>query len=203
MLVWCLGWTNAASLCQFNLKHWMIWKKKCGGFAKTHAHTGCGWWPKRVLWVKDEKEHFALDSNVFVLIPGLPTVLCHDSCPPIQSNRRSIPTPQWLCFKSLHLTMLVWEKALQNWKDLCSHRVQILRLSYTLCYVFEHTLWAEDGTLSANKQLLLELWTVSVLCPRAKGIISFQMTDVRVYNHVALLRVFQKPQYFINSFMAV
>lgn len=130
MLVWCLGWTNAASLCQFNLKHWMIWKKKCGGFAKTHAHTGCGWWPKRVLWVKDEKEHFALDSNVFVLIPGLPTVLCHDSCPPIQSNRRSIPTPQWLCFKSLHLTMLVWEKALQNWKDLCSHRVQILRLSY-------------------------------------------------------------------------
>lgn len=108
------------------------------GLCKDTRNTGCGWWPKRVLWVKDEREHFALDSNVFVLIPGLPTVLCHDSCPPIQSNQRSIPTPQWLCFKSLHLTVLVWEKMLQNWKDLCSHRVQILRLSYTVLRIRTH-----------------------------------------------------------------
>lgn len=111
ILVWCLGWTNTASHCQFNLKHRMIWKiKRQRGLCKHTHNTGCGWWPKRVLWVKDEKEHFALGSNVFVVMPGLSTVLCHDSCPPIQSHQSSISTPPWLGFKSQHHTVLIWER---------------------------------------------------------------------------------------------
>lgn len=46
MLVWCLGWTNAASLCQFNVKHRMSWqkgKKKNVGYAKTLSHTHRPW----------------------------------------------------------------------------------------------------------------------------------------------------------------
>lgn len=67
-----------------------------------HTRGGRGWWPKRVLWVRDEKEHFALESNVFVVIPGLPTVLHHDSFPSIHGNQR--------CFGSLPLSLLSLEK---------------------------------------------------------------------------------------------
>lgn len=50
--------------------------------------------------MKNEKEDFAWDSNVFVVLPGLPTVLCHDSCPPILSHHGSISTPPQLGYKS-------------------------------------------------------------------------------------------------------
>ncbi len=96
-----------------------------------HKHTGCGWWPKRVLWVKDAKEHFALDENAFVGLPGLPTVLCHDSCPPIQSHQSSISTPLWLAFKSQHDTELVLKMAMQNWKDHCC-QILLISLAYAL-----------------------------------------------------------------------
>lgn len=77
-------------------------KKKMTWAIQRHKRGGRGWWPKRVLWVRDEKEHFALDSNVFVVIPGLPTFLYHDSFPPIHWNQ--------LCFGYLPLSLLSFEK---------------------------------------------------------------------------------------------
>lgn len=103
---------------------------------QTDTHTGCGWWPKRVLWVKDEKEHFALDSNVFVVMPGLPTVPCHDSCPPIQSHQSSISTPPWLSFKSQHHAVLAWKKQCKFEKIFVAMGCRSFWLSrLTLCYV--------------------------------------------------------------------
>lgn len=77
----------------------------------THTHTHkCGRWPKWLLWVKDKKKHFSLGSNVFVAVPGLPPVLCHDSCPSIRSHQSYISAPPWLHFKSQHHTLCSCEK---------------------------------------------------------------------------------------------
>lgn len=61
-LIWNTGWS---------------WRRKDEVGTRTNAvgddqNECCGW--------KYEKVHFAKGSNVCVIIPGLPTVLCHDSC---------------------------------------------------------------------------------------------------------------------------
>lgn len=102
------------------------------GYANTHTCR----WPKRVLWVKDERQHFALDSNVFVVMPGLPTVLCHDSCPPIRSHQSSISAPPWLGFKSQHHTAFVWKSQCKIEKIFVAMGCRFFWLSWlTLCYL--------------------------------------------------------------------
>ena len=75
------------------------------GHTQTNTQ-GVGDEQKGAWWEKDEKEHFALGSHVFVVMPGLPPVLCHDSCPPIQSSQSSISTQPWLGFKPQQHTLL-------------------------------------------------------------------------------------------------
>lgn len=65
--------------------------------------TACGW------WVTDKSMLYVILSCVFVVMLRLPTMLCHDSFPPIQSHRHSLSEPVWLCLSSQQHTAPIWK----------------------------------------------------------------------------------------------